>query len=260
MFHKIELRERNSDWRGAEKLIPAALAADRDLVDIQFLPQHLAEAASIELRIGNVARAREYLSQANDVVEAALARAPSASIERSLIATMNSVFMERFKLALNNDLNLTKALEILEDGRSRVIAGHLRSAAPESQFRTARTDELNAEIARIQLSLISSAHTPTDRGRLLRALDEAEAELEAVQFSQTPTFHALRSLPVPLRSIQSSLSADELLIEYAVSDQESFVLAVTRESARSYKLAKSADIAALVAAYSKEVSRPNPSV
>jgi hypothetical protein len=122
-FHKIQLRERNSDWRGAETLIPIALKADRDLIDIQFLPQHLAESADIETHLGNVARAREYLSQASDVIEAALAKAPSPSIERSLIATMSSVFIARFKLALTQDRNLPKAFEILEDARSRVIAG-----------------------------------------------------------------------------------------------------------------------------------------
>ena len=220
MFHKIELRERNSDWRGAEKLIPAALTADRELIDIQFLPQHLAEAAEIELRIGNVARAREYLSQANDVIEAALTKAPSPSIERSLIATMNGVFVQRFELALNHDSNLARAFEILEDGRSRVIVGHLRSAVTESQLRNARTDALNAEIATIQLNLISSAHTPADRSRLLQSLDEAEAKLEAAQFSRRRSSHALRPSLVPLPTIQSSLSPDELLIEYVVSDKD----------------------------------------
>ena len=256
MFHKIELRRRNSDWGGAEKLIPAALTADRELIDIQFLPQYLAEAADIELRIGNVARAREYLSQANDVVEATLAKAPSPSIERSLIATMNGVFVERFDLALNHDSNLARAFEILEDGRSRVIAGHLRSATTESQVRNARTDALNAEIAAIQLNLISSTHTPSDRRRLLQGLDEAETELEAVQFSHGRTGNAARPLPVTLRTIQSALSPDELLIEYVVSDKESFALAVTRESARSYAIAKSKDLETLVRAYGEEVANP----
>jgi len=61
---------------------------------------------------------------------------------------------------------------------------------------------------------------------------------------------------VPLPIIQSSLSLDELLIECVVSDKESFALAVTRESARSYKIAKSKDLEALVRAYNKEVACP----
>jgi hypothetical protein len=256
MFHKIELRERNSDWRGAERLIPIALKADRELIDIQFLPQHLAEAAEIETHVGNIPLAREYLSQASDVIEAALARAPSPSVERSLISTMSGVFITQFELALNEDRNLPKAFEIVESAQSRVIAEHLRSADDETAVSTARTRALDAEIARIQLKLISSASTPRERSKSLRALDEAESELEAIQFSQNRHSHVARTVAVPLSMVQASLGANELLIEYVVSDNGSFALVVTRESSRPYKLPLAKDLDALVSAYAEEVMRP----
>ncbi len=258
MFHKIELRERNNDWRGAEKLIPAALAADRELIDIQFLPQHLADAAGVEVRIGNVARGREYLSQANDLIEAALAKAPSPSIERSLIATMNGVFIEQFELALEHDRNVAKAFEIMEDVRSRVIAEHLRSADSESPVRNTRTKALNAQIADIQLRLISSARTAPDRSKLLQSLDEAEAELDAGKFSHDQRSRPVHAVPVTLSAIQAALSADELIVEYVVGDEESFALAVTRDSVRAYKLPRLKDLGSLVHDYTEEAATAVP--
>ncbi len=257
LFHKIELLERRSEWLSARHLIPTALKADRRLIDVQFLPQHLAQAAEIETRVGNLSAAREYLSQASDVIEASLAKAPSPSIERSLIGTMTSVFVAQFELALNQDRNLPKAFEIVESARSRVIAEHLRAGNEVTTASNARTKGLDSEIASIQLALISSAHTPSERSRLLRGLDKAESELEAIQYSQSRDPHVQRSAPVRLSRIQASLSPAELLIEYVVSDKVSFAIAVTRESSRVYKLPNAKDLDALVKAYADEVRQPD---
>jgi CHAT domain-containing protein len=116
---------------------------------------------------------------------------------------------------------------------------------------------LDAEIARIQLSLISSPHTHLERSKSLRALDEAEAELEAAKFSQNRGTHIARPAPVPLSILQSSLSPDELLIEYVVSDKDSFAIAVTVRSARAYKVPKLTDLQTLVRGYTDEVMRPD---
>jgi CHAT domain-containing protein len=255
MFHKIELRQRQSNWSGAEHLIPAALKADRELIDIQFLPQHLGQAAEIEIHIGNIERAREYLSQANDVIEAALARAPSPSIERSLIATMSNVFVEQFELALNQDRNLPKAFAIVENARSRVIARHLRSSDYQAPIGNTRARVLNAEIARIQLNLVSSAYTPRERSRSLQSLAAAESELETVQLAQHRPLHGGRTVPLPLSVIQDTLSPDELIIEYVVGDKNSFALAITKEFARAYELPKAKDLDVLVSGYTQEVVR-----
>ncbi|MFL6449060.1 MAG: CHAT domain-containing protein [Bryobacteraceae bacterium] len=258
MFHKIELRERNSDWHGAELLLPMALKADRELIDIQFLPQHLAQAADVEIRVGNIRLAREYLSQARDVIEAALAKAPSPNIERSLISTMSDVFIAQFELALNQDRNLPTAFEIVENARSRVIAQHLRAADKDSAVSTARTKAINAEIASIQLNLISSAHTPGERSGLLQALGEAESELDAAQLNRTRHSHPSRTIPVRLPTIQVSMSPDELLLEFIVSEKSSFVLAVTRDTSRAYRITGAKDLDSLVARYTEEAMRADP--
>ena len=258
MFHRIELGQRTGDWFAAEKLVPTALNADRKLIDIQFLPQHLAQAAEIESHIGNVARAREYLSQANDVIDAALARAPSPRIERSLIATMSGVYLAQFQLALHQDHNLEKAFDVVESARSRVIAGHLRAAVGEPAVHNTRTVQLESRIAGIQLSLLSSASSPRDRSKLLRSLDDAEAELQAVQFSQRKAVHATGAIHSSLATVQSALSADELLLEYVVSDKSSFVLAITNRKSRAYNLAGGKEIESLVRGYADEISSSSP--
>src|SRR5260370_25811268 len=48
--------------------------------------------------------------------------------------------------------------------------------------------------------------------------------------------------PVGLAALQSSLSPDELLIEYVLAEPHSYALAVTRESVTSYQLPSKATI------------------
>ena len=258
MFHKIELRQRTGDWSGAERLLSGALQADRKLIDIQFLPQHLAQAAKIESHVANIGRAREYLSQANDIIDAALAKTPSPSIERSLIATMSGVFVAQFQLALNEDHNLAKAFDIVESARSRVIAGHLRATSDERSVNNTHTRHLESRIADIQTSLLLSPSSPRERAKLLRALDEAESELQAEQFSQQRTVHVTGAVHSSMSAVQSALSEKELLLEYVVSDKASFVLAVTKNTARAYNLPGSKELDSLVRGYADEVSSADP--
>jgi hypothetical protein len=216
------------------------------------------QAVNIEIRIGNIARAREYLSQASDVVEAALAKAPNSNIERSLIATMNEVFIAQFELALNQDRNLPRAFEIVENARSWVIARQLRASTRDSAVSTPRTRAIDAEIASIQLNLISSAHTPGERSRLLRSLDEAESEREAIQLNQTRRFTLTRADALSLATMQRALSPDELLLEYVIGEKQSYALAVTRKSSRAYKIPGAKDLDTLVAVYTEETMRADP--
>lgn len=258
MFHKVELRQRTGDWSGAERLLPDALRADRKLIDIQFLPQHLAQAAEIEIHVGNIGGAREYLSQASDIIEAALAKAPSPSVERSLISTMSGVFVAQFQLALNQDHNLAKAFDIVESARSRIIARHLRATADEASVHNERTRQLESRIAEIQLALLSTASSSQERSKLLRALDEAESELQALQFSRIRTVQVTSAFHSSLAAVQSALSVNELLLEYVISDNVSFVLAVTKNTSRVHHLPGGKELATLVRGYTSEVLSADP--
>src|SRR3954451_9680960 len=52
--------------------------------------------------------------------------------------------------------------------------------------------------------------------------------------------------------VQAALSTDELLVEYVVGVEESFVLPVTGDSVRAHKVPKSKDLDSLVRDYTEE--------
>jgi len=253
VFHGVQVREQTGDWIGASQLIWSGLQADRKLIDIQFLPQHLAEAAQIEAHLGNIATAEEYLSQASDVIEGALATAPSESVKASLIATMSEVYVADFRLALEQEHNLAKAFSILEQARGRVMADHLRSQVEGNFQSTPRAKELEQQIANTQLTLLSSPSNPVQRGELLEQLDETESELEPLEFAHDSVRRPVHVAPISLNALENSLAPNELLVEYVLGSTSSFALAITRESAHAYPLQSLSSIQPSVDQYTREV-------
>jgi CHAT domain-containing protein len=252
-FHLAELYARQHDWTAAERLISRGLAADRELIDIQFYPQHLATAAKIESHLGHTQTAEEYLSQASDVIEAAMANVPSANVKTSLIATMSDVYSAHFQLALDEEHDLAKAFAILEAARGRAIADHLRTQPDRSITRNGRVAALERRIAEIQLNLLSSSKSRVEREKLLQELHETEFQLEPLMFVHDTGKRTRQLPPVPLFQVQRGLTNDEVVLEYVLGEEKSFVIAITQTRIRSYELPPGKRIRDCVRAYTDEI-------
>ena len=101
------------DFPHAESSINECITASRKLVDMYFLPQHLALAAEIETHLNHIPQANQDYEEAENLVEAMLLNVPSASVKASLIATMDSVFRGHFKLAVEHETNSIVRCELL---------------------------------------------------------------------------------------------------------------------------------------------------
>jgi CHAT domain-containing protein len=252
-FQLAELYAKQNDWLAAEGLISRGLAADRELIDIQYYPQHLATAAKIEAHLGHIQSAEEYLSQASDVIEAAMANVPSANIKASLIATMSSVYSAHFQLALEAEHNLPKAMTVLEDARGRVIADHLRTRPERPINHDGRVATLERRIADIQLGLMAPNNSRRAREKLLQQLHETEFQLKPLIYAHDAGKQTPRLSPIPLAQVQRGLASDDVILEYVLGEEKSFVVAITKINAHAYELPAERVIGECVRGYVREI-------
>ncbi len=198
------------DFADAESSINECITASRKLVDMYFLPQHLALAAEIETRLNHIPQPNEDYEEAENLVEAMLLNIPSASVKASLIATMDSVFRGQFKLAVEHETELDSALRIVERVRGRVVADNLRARpqGAESGERLRVYQELN----KLQSELFRTTNI-AERRQLTNEIQRTEEDLDATTLSQNRERFSIHGKPVNLPTLQRLLEPDEAVFE-----------------------------------------------
>jgi CHAT domain-containing protein len=216
----------------AEEAVSKAVELMRRLEDRYHLPQHLALFADLENRKGNYARADAVYSEATDVINGLLANVVRRQLKSSLIATLSEVYVGHFELAATKMSDAVKAFEIIEEARGRAMADTLRGESETLTSVDEITAESQREINRIQLALLHETK-PSGRQDLLDRLFTAEQLLSPTR-KTTSIFAASggRPRPVRLRELQTTLRPDEVVLEYVLSEPQSYCLTITREDIR----------------------------
>ena len=257
MFHLTELCILAGDFQKAEQYVKEGLIADRKLIDMEYLPQHLATAAEIEAQLGKPDQADAYYEEAGDLIESIMMNVPSASVKSALIAAMSRVYVGHFRLALSSYHSVSKAFRVLEQARGRVIADRLRARplwAAEPRTTTTAAEKL---VAAVQLRLIS-ATSASERKTLMQQLHTAEEELTPVELARYRKEFNITGKPICLLHLQRLLLPNELLLEYVVDEPSSFCIAITRESVRNYSLPSKGVLKSLVTSYLTETQNEQP--
>lgn len=231
-YELARVQRDTGDLDGAEVSAEKAIELMRTLEDRYHLPQHLALFADLEVRKGNFGRADEVYSEATDVIDGLLVNVARRQLKSSLIATLSEAYVGHFELAATKLNDAVKAYEIIESARGRSLADTLRG---ESETLTA-VDEVTAqsqqEINRIQLALLHETDRAS-RQDLLDRLFAVEQLLSPVRRTTSAlSSSATRPKPVPLRDLQRSLRPDELVLEYVLSEPQSYCLTISREEIR----------------------------
>ena len=94
--------------------------------DVYHLPQRLAALADIEASRGDLAAAETAYSKATGIVNSLFTDLPNPRHENTVVATMSSVFLGHFDLALNRFHDPGRAFEILESARARGLVDRIR--------------------------------------------------------------------------------------------------------------------------------------
>jgi CHAT domain-containing protein len=254
MFHLTDLSVAAGDLHIAEKQVKEGLVADRKLIDMEYLPQHLATAAEIEARLGKPEQAGAYYEDAGDVIESVMVNVPSATVKSALIAAMSRVYRGYFRLALTDYQSVPKAFRVIEQARGRVVADRLRARPLWAGEPTDKTTPPERKLAEVQIRLLAASNA-NERKVLMQQLYLAEEEIIPVELARYRKEFNINGEPVSLPRLQQLLTPDELLLEYVVDEPSSFCLAITRESVQPHALPAKTALESLVKAYLVETQK-----
>jgi CHAT domain-containing protein len=241
------LYQKVGDLTRARQCASESAAAHRALGETYAVPHHLAIQANLLAEIGQLHDAERLFSTAADVTEAMLLNAPSASARRTVIAAMSEVYVGYFSLAADRLKDLEKAFRIIEEARGRVAADALRIHLQEgNSWNTPGLVELR--IASLNNRLLDSSD-PEERARIMDAIFQTEQELAS---DGAPP---VRKKPVSLRTVQYDLGPEEVVLEYVLSEPQSYCLVITRHEVTLSKLSGGQEIRKLVADYRNSIGK-----
>ncbi len=229
-FQLAEVYRDIGNLNDAESLASRSNEIIRNLEDRYHLPQHLTLLADLKARKGEFERADELYSEAADVIDALLVNVNARELKGSLIATLSESYVGHFELAATKFSDPNRAYQIIEQARGRSLADTLRGESETLSSSDEISLEAQKEINRIQLALLHNT-SRDERESLLNQLFRMEQRLSPVRRTSSPLGSASdRPKPVPLGTVQASLHADEMLLEYVLGETQSYCLEITRES------------------------------
>lgn len=234
-----------------EDCLRRGIEASRAVGDRYYLPQDLSSLAEVKALNGELKDADALWEQATDVLEGMLINAPSANTRSTMVAATSDIYLRHFALAAREN-DVRKAFRIVERARGRSVADLLWRRPSE---RPTGYNDTSADwkISSLQVQLLR-ADSRTEREVLLSELFDAE-QRRSYALNPKVKPYAVRQ-PVPLDSLQRSLVKNELLLEYILSEPNSYCLAVTPSEAHLVSLGASRGrIELLVQEYLAQVRR-----
>ena len=143
--------------------------------------------------------------------------------------------------------NPQKAFDALEHGYARGIAESLRPYPERDWLALDLTKEAAKRVNGLQGLLFHEADR-TRRSNILAEIWETEKRGIIIRDSDPIPFGA-DSQPVPLSQLQSTLRPDELVLEYALDEPTSILLAIDQRSITTYRLPSRRELDQLVEKY-----------
>src|SRR5262245_21110629 len=222
----------------------------------------LAFIACATTALGRFDEARSTIESALEMVEARRAGLDRHELRASYFATMRygydeyiAVLMELHRESPQKGFEAL-ALQVSERARARSLIELLSESNTDvrrgvdakllERERSLR-QLLNAKAAE-QARLVSSNHAGEEARAVGRAIDALATDYQEVQSQirlSSPNYAALTHPQLlTLKDIQEQLDADTLLLEYALTDDRSYLWAVSTTTIRSYQLPKRAEVEA----------------
>jgi len=258
MFQLARLYRDSGDLETAQQRAADGLASSRRLGDVYSLPEHTAILADLQTGLGRLQKADALYEQAADILDGMLVKVGSRRAKTSLVAARSEIYIEHFRLLLEEIGDFDRAFQTLERARGRTIADVLR--APEDQNRqkpTAERRTAERRISQLQFRLMQ-AEDRDERKKLLEELFQAEQALVPLTEKHNRNRIMLSARPVEPGVLQRTLSDNELLLEYVLADPVSYCLVISKDKARVAKLPRRTRIENLVAVYLAEARSKKP--
>ena len=241
-----QVYEQQQELQKANAAIDKAIEANTKIPDELFLvPRNLAIKAEIVAKLGQAKEADSLYRKGIALVNRMIEHAPTANVQRQLLATMSDVYSGYFA-SLCSQHRYNDALQILDNVRGRVEAEEVQHHGTEPVHEATAEEK---ELTRLNLSLINT-DDPASRAAIDDAIYHAELFMGPTQLdiSKESITH-----PVSLAELQRTLSPNALLVEYVLAEPASYVLAITRDSVNHYQLPSKQEIESDARLYRKEI-------
>jgi CHAT domain-containing protein len=220
-----DLYRQRGSLRDAEKAAEAGLAGVGESRSMYLAPEILLTLARLKAAEHKDTEAEEYFNRATDVVEGMLAHTNEISTRQALLTTMSYVFTDHFAMAAKeHDTEL--AYRIIERVRGRIVS-ELLINKPELKELDELSPELEDKITSLKLQL-ATASMPAQRQHLINNLFFTQQARWVTERAGTIT----REPNIPISTIRKSLMAGEALLEYILTDQQSYCLLISRAEMR----------------------------
>jgi CHAT domain-containing protein len=142
---------------------------------------------------------------------------------------MSATYLHHFELEVREG-SVDRALNILERVRGRTAAAVLENKVSFSKNESNEVRALEDTVSDLQLRLMRS-ESPDERARLLDQLVEYERRLEWTRTERRDSKPGWFEKPSSLKEIQGSLRSDEVVLEYVLSEPNSYCVWISKTQA-----------------------------
>ena len=243
-------RERG-DLTQALRYATAAVASTTAAGSRYLLPDRLRRLAEIHAAQGSVAEADRIYDQAADIVEGIMVNVPSREAQARFVGVRSRIYEGHFRLVADRLSDPVKVYDIIERARGRAAADVLRTLPADLPENAPAATGQERIIARLQLRLMR-ARAPAERRQLLDQLWEAE-QLSRVQSPGPRVALLVGAQRASAKVLQQGLANDELLLEYVLTEPQSYCLVIGRSRIRIAKLPSKPQIEPIVDRFTQDL-------
>jgi CHAT domain-containing protein/Tfp pilus assembly protein PilF len=229
MFDLARIYRDAGDLKSAENRAAIGVDVSRRVGDRYFLPRDLTVLADLQARQGRTSDAEKFYAQAEDVIDGMLVNSDEPYWNSSMADAMSDTYLRHFELEARLG-NVEQAFRVLERVRGRTPAALLANHTLSSRSEPRGVQALEDEVASLQLRLMR-AEDSGERAVLLDQLVEYERRLGWARAGIETTKSEWFERPATLRKIQSVLRADEMILEYVLSEPHSYCLWISKTRA-----------------------------
>ena len=275
--HLGETKGLLGDFQTALEYCTASLNLQKAMGNRPGVAAALFTLAHLELRHGDLARAKAHIEEALKVIELVRTNVVSQDLRISYFATVHDYYELDVEILMRIDGRVPgmgfdrQALEASERGRARSLLETLTEAhadirhgvdsrlLDDEQAAQEKVDALSAKLTK----LMSGQYTEDEAQAARNQVDEALTQYHEVETkirSASPRYAALTQPEPPTADdIQKRiLDADTTLLEYALGDERSYLWVVTKNSLKAYILPPRSEIEAAAVAFQTKLMQKSP--
>ena len=197
--------------------------------DRHYLPRDLTILADFKAQRRSTAEAEALYQNAEDIIDGMLVNLHEAYWSSSLAGAMSATYLHHFELEARVG-NVERALNVLERVRGRTAAAVLENKVSFTKNESDEVRALEDSVSDLQLRLMRS-ESPEERAGLLDQLVEYERRLEWTRTERRDSKPGWFEKPSSLKEIQGSLRSDEVVLEYVLSEPNSYCVWISKQRA-----------------------------